>query len=414
MQKLLRFVLIIGLVGATGLFTPYSVQAQTVTTNGGCLNGTQPSGALWLICIPPAVTWNHDLVVYAHGYVAPNQPLALQNLSLGDGTYLPTLIQGLGYAFATTSYRQNGLSILQGSQDILNLVEQFSAVCRCRPGHTYLAGVSEGGLITTLLMERSPQVFSGGLAACGPIGSFQKQVNYFGDFRTLFDYFFPHVIPGNAVYIPPEVMNDWGSTYVPLITNEVTTHPDAVKQLINSSHAAWDLFHPESVVATTQDLLWYSAFATDDAEAKLGGQPFDNHNRWYWGSANDFRLNVGVERYRADPTALANLQAYETTGHLTKPLVTIHTVGDDVIPFWQEVVYNDKVRAAGDTSHLIQIPILSYGHCNFTSAEILLSFAVLVQQVTGAMPSGVQQHISPSQAQQAFDRARQAVGTIPR
>ena len=52
-------------------------------------------------------------------------------------------------------------------------------------------------------------MFSSGLAACGPVGTFSGQVNYVGDFRVLFDYFFPEVIPGSAIDIPFYVVKDW-------------------------------------------------------------------------------------------------------------------------------------------------------------------------------------------------------------
>ena len=75
----------------------------------------------------------------------------------------------------------------------------------------HLAGVSEGGLVATLLAERSPELFSTALAACAPIGSFVQQINYLGDFRVLFDYFFPGVIPGSPIEIPAEVIANWAA-----------------------------------------------------------------------------------------------------------------------------------------------------------------------------------------------------------
>ena len=40
---------------------------------------------------------------------------------------------------------------------------------------------------------------------------------------------------------------------------------------------------------------WYNVFATNDGIEKLGGQPFDNGWRWYTGSSDDLRLNIGVK-----------------------------------------------------------------------------------------------------------------------
>ncbi|MFZ1402558.1 MAG: hypothetical protein WAW03_05705, partial [Anaerolineae bacterium] len=82
----------------------------------GCQEGVLPGGALSLICVP-TTGWNGDLLIWAHGYVAFNEPLAFYNLYLGE-TYLPDLVQSLGYAFATTSYRTNGLAIVSGVDDV--------------------------------------------------------------------------------------------------------------------------------------------------------------------------------------------------------------------------------------------------------------------------------------------------------
>ena len=71
----------------------------------------------------------------------------------------------------------------------------------------FVTGASEGGAIAAISLENDP-TYSGGVAVCGPIGSFQKQLNYIGDVRVLFDYFFPGVLttgtPGeSAINIPP-------------------------------------------------------------------------------------------------------------------------------------------------------------------------------------------------------------------
>ena len=92
------------------LLLPATARAQAVP--GTCEDGDLPSGALSRICVP-TVGWNGQLVVYAHGYVAPGLPLGFYQLTTPDGLYLPLLVQSLGYAFATTSYRQNGLAILE-------------------------------------------------------------------------------------------------------------------------------------------------------------------------------------------------------------------------------------------------------------------------------------------------------------
>ena len=396
----LAIALAAGLLVGTGLVGPErSAQAQetatpapaqTMPTTGTCgeqgllpsqvAQGTLPSGALYLICLP-AAGWNGGMVVYAHGYTPVVAPLGFQDLVLPGGTYLPDLVLGQGYAFATTSYRQNGLAILEGADDIRELVVTFPQVSGHSAAHTYLTGVSEGGLVATLVAERSPGLFTGGLAACGPIGSFREQLNYFGDFRVLFDYFFPGALPPSPVVVPEEVIANWESTYVPAISQTLAANPSATAQLMNtfiqSSGAPVHLRDPATWGSATLNLLWYSVFATNDARQKLGGNPFDNVNRVYTGSANDSILNERVARFGADGIALERLLPYETSGQVTLPLFTVHTTGDEIVPFWQEQRYLAKEQASGGGT-VTAVPIDRYGHCNFSAAEVLAAFNLLV------------------------------------
>ena len=185
--------------------------------------------------------WNGDLVVFAHGYVSPEEPVGIpeDQLSLPDGTSLPGIVNALGFGFATTSYSKNGLAVLPGVADVRDVVDVFVDE-QGPPRHTYLVGASEGGLVTALAVERSPEVFSGGVAACGPVGDFRRQINYWGDFRALFDLYFPGLLPGDAVHVPQSVRDEWTSTYVPRITMAFAARPAALDQLLRVSRAPFD------------------------------------------------------------------------------------------------------------------------------------------------------------------------------
>jgi hypothetical protein len=341
-----------------------------------CVDGTLPSGALSRICMP--IGWNGQLVVFAHGYVAPGQPIAFYNLTLPDGSSLPDVVQSLGFAFATTSYRQNGLAILEGADDMLELVARFGET-HSTPLRTYVSAVSEGSLVAALLAERSPDVFFGVFATCGPIGSFNAQIDYVGNFRVLFDYFFPGIIPGSPIAIPPTVATNWYSTYVPAIIAALAANPARAVELLRVAKAPFDQANPSTIVNTALDLLWYNVFATNDAIQKLGGNPFGNKLTLYFGSTNDLRLNFRVERFTAAPSALAALRAYRTSGDLRIPLVTLHTTGDDAIPIGQELLYLLKADPSG-RGRFIPLPVVRYGHCSFTTGEVLGAFLLTVSQ----------------------------------
>jgi pimeloyl-ACP methyl ester carboxylesterase len=352
--------------------TPVPARAQTAEP-GECATGRLPHGALSMICVP--TPWNGDLVVFAHGYVPSAAPLGFYNLTVGD-VYLPDLVQSFGFAFATTSYRQNGLAVLEGVEDVQELIAAFAETRTAN--RTFITGASEGGLVATLLAERAPQLFTRGLAACGPLGSFRGQINYVGDFRVLFDYFFPDVLPGSAVDIPPALLMNWFTTYLPAVQGALLANRGRAIELMRTAHAAYNPADFSTVVETASNVLWYSVFAGVDAIAKLRGNPYGNRARVYLGSSNDLRLNLRVERFSASPIALAAMTRYETSGALDIPLITLHTTSDEVVPFWHEPLYAAKVFFSGH-SGLLPLPVARYGHCNFTTQEILGAFALTVR-----------------------------------
>ena len=372
--------------GGTGAPTPNS-QPPTparAAIPGACVDGTLPSLALSRICVPSS-GWNGALLVYAHGYVAPTLPVAIDDPAFG-GTPLSSTIQSLGYAFATTSYRRTGLAILEGVDDIRELVAAFPSVAGVAPSRSYLIGFSEGGLISVLLAERSPTLFSGVVAACGPLGDFRKQIDYFGDFRVLFDYFYPGQIPASPVEIPPSLLATWANPN-PAISSALATSPISATQLISvsldASLAQIVRANANRTISTTQNLLWYNIFATNDAHAQLGGNPYGNAGRVYAGSSDDAALNAAVQRFSADPAALVALARYQTTGRVINPLIVLHTTGDDVIPFWQATLYMSKV---GSARNVTLIPVSAYGHCAFGLFDLFGAFNLMVQQATSVRP----------------------------
>jgi pimeloyl-ACP methyl ester carboxylesterase len=347
----------------------------------GCAQGTLESGALSLICFPE--TWNGTLVVYAHGYVEPSQPIALPDDQV-SGINVADAVTGLGYAYATTSYRANGLVVLDAVDDIAQLVEAVRARVRPDPERTFLVGFSEGGLVAALAIERHPELIDGSLAACGPIGDFTRQIDYFDDARVLFDYYFPDLLPGTAVDIPSQVRSGWTGTYEPAVLAALTDDPATAAELAAVAGIPVP-DDPAGAAAAIDQVLWYNVFATDDAQQRLGGQPYSNIGRQYSGSSDDAALNDGVERYEANTLARASLEQYETTGDLPGPVVTLHTTGDPEVPFFHEALYHAKVEAAGRLDRLQQRSVERAGHCTFTAPELIAAFNALAGPAAAAV-----------------------------
>ncbi len=380
------------------------------------------SGALFEVCVRPDA-WNGDVVVFIPGYHDPANALALpEDLTASSTSFLFTQ---LGYAFASTSFRGSGLvepdSWIGG--DLLELVGTAKTLLHNTTGRgtrfVYQTGGSQGGLGTVMAVERYPGTFSGGLAACGPIGDYRKQIDYVADFRAVFDYSFAPVIagwpvwrqelPANPGFIDPST---WAMAQQSSgAALDDPSNAARIGQVLSVTRAPIDPNDPRTIKATTLGLLWYSFRGTNDAILKLDGMPFGNVDRVYRGSLDDAALNAGVERFAAtaDPTLVAKLQ---TSGNLRRPLVTIHTTGDPVVPIWHESLYRNKLSFFGK---LLDTPITihRYGHCNFTDAEVLAAFAVLVLKVTGVNLLASSRVLPQPRAQQEFLRLARQHGANP-
>lgn len=387
---------------------PAGARADEPAATPDCVDGEAASGAAYRICMPAEGRWNDGLVVYAHGYVSAFEPLGIpeSQLTLGDVS-LPKLITDLGFAFATTGYRDNGLVIPEAVEDVVDLVGIFTdgsdVVPPRMPRRVYLVGPSEGGAVTALAIEQHADVFDGGVAACGPIGSFRGQINYLGDFRVLFDYFFPGVLPGSPVEIPDELIANWDGFYVGQVTDAVNANPEAARQLLKVSTAPSDPAEPKTVLETILGVLWYDVFATNDAAMRLGGQPYDNRFRWYTGSDDDLALNKSVKRFKADPNALATMTAkFETSGRPGAPLVLMHTTADPIMRYWNQPLYTLKALLTGSIAKVSRLPINAYGHCQFTAPQALIAFGLLLLKVEGAEMANAEQALPTPQSRAEY------------
>ncbi len=352
-----------------------------------------------VICVPrPQKNWNDVLVVYAHGYVAPQKPLALPEEELGrmtiEGQSLVEYLLDQGFAFATTSYSKNGYAVEHADTDLDILVTAFRNQYPERQIPVILVGASEGGLITVQQIEQDFQIYQGGLALCGPVGGMPYQVNFLGDFRVVFDYFFPDVFGFGAAQVPDYAYLDWESDYAPTIVEEISTHPLKTYQLFNVTDAALDWLNlGDSAVETSLQILFYSIFGMNDAIGTTGGVPYDNMGTWYSGSMNDDLLNQGLERVEGDQNAIAYTGAfYEPTGHVNAPLVTLHNLHDPAVPYRHELIYAYRVLAAGTWEDVTLLPALGYGHCAFSGEQVLGAFGLLLQKAGAASTPTLEQY----------------------
>lgn len=87
-------------------------------------------------------------------------------------------------------------------------------------------------------------------------------------------------------------------------------------------------------------------------------------------------------RIAAEPKALDYMRRNIVfDGAITRPVLTLHTVGDVVVPVAVERAYADVVQAVGNASLLRQTYVDRVGHTIYTPAERLAALAQLVRRI---------------------------------
>ncbi|MDH4274512.1 MAG: hypothetical protein OEW08_05700 [Gammaproteobacteria bacterium] len=358
------------------LVTTYTGAANALPTE--CVTTPTARGYEAITCTP--AIWNGVLVTYTHGYVAPQLPMTAPDLTLPDGQDMPSVFLAQHFAFATTSFK-NGYAVEQAAAAINDAVDIFNAEPSHPPAAKVLAmGLSLGASVTTMLVEKQPKRYHGGLSLCGPVAGMPYEVKYLGDFRTVFDYYFPGIFPFGVVDVPATAFLAWNG-YVGMVVSEMSAHPEAVGQLFAVTGGAYDPNYPQTFAQTALAGLFFDIFGMNDIIATAGGNPYGNMHTQYSGSADDVALNAGVARIRSDHAARRYVRKYyEPEGELRRPMVTLHNLQDPAVPYRHEIIYAMKVAKEGSSKWLTQIPVDRYGHCAFTSEEILGAFNTLAQQ----------------------------------
>lgn len=364
------------------------------------MNGTLQSGALYEIVLPDF--WNvlpqKVLMVYAHGYRDADKSVILPE-DIIAGIPIKDFILGQNMGYASTSYRENGLVVLEGIQDIVLLRTTITNFFVTNPDYTppeaiILVGPSEGGLITVLTIEQYPGLFNAAIATCCPIGNFYDQLQYYGDAHVLFKYFFGPSINGINLGSPKRISKNtiaaWenGSLQDAIVgvlqDDYLNNGGNKIMQFLNCANIPADLSDPEAVIRTIIEVMRFPIKATNDAIERLGGNPYNNKSpqRLYSGSENDRKLNLTVERIKRSDWEIAAKKVadlFETSGVIFTPLVTMHTEYDHISFYGHQTTYITKVNTNSPVPELLtHIPVLGrYGHCNFTTTELMVAIGSL-------------------------------------
>ena len=410
-------------------FREFSITGRLPTdlAEGSAVSVYPQGGAEFVICMPPFSYWNGGMVYASMGTVKldPNEKegtiVTVAGQLDNDGAPLSGLFNQAGYGFAVVAPPQL-LSVPSREADLERLVELVE-ITLGKPTFSYVVGFSQGAIPATRLLERrgDDRLFSGGISACGPIGSFGSvpgqiqpsepplfftQAEYSLQFMVIVDYLFPELkllrdTPPPFVEVPrvpASTLATWDDDAVEAVFGD-SINTGKVVQLLE---VMYELGLPVAVAPpnvpieeTLAELLEEVTFFVNDSVSDLGGSIFDNWATEY----PDPELNAGIRRYSSTfNTADIDdaVSPYETSGLPSDgpPLVALHNFLDHRVPYDHVRLYEEKSKF---NPAFIKFPILldgnplggipRYGHCDFTVDEAALAFQCLVGVVEAGLPS---------------------------
>lgn len=363
------------------LATSSSLWTQEIT-------GVTADGAEYGIFVPAG--WNGDVVFYAHGIVPPLAPVSLPGPADWDNAEaLRDVLGQAGFAMAYSSFRENGYAIKDGIQRTHQLRGIFNSKVG-RPRRSFLVGHSLGAQVVQALAETYPDQYNGALAMCGVLGGTRLQTDYIGHVRTLFDFFYPGVLPGSTMEMPIVITDVTTQIQNPVI-GAVMANPTGFGLIAASNQVQLAGNNTLELLTSLVNALAYQAIGVNDLLARTHGHIlFDNSSTVYnsalYPDAYYKAANEGVARYTATPDALEWLEHnYEPTGDLRIPMITVHKTRDRLVPYRHEAAYQKRVAAAGASGNLLQRSDDSFGHCDFGVSEMMSNFQDLVAWVNSGV-----------------------------
>jgi len=316
--------------------------------------------------------WNHELVMFYHGYAI--DPVKFPTVEPISPMFTPLLQRG--YAVAQSTYSQTGWAVEQAYAETEKLRQHFVAK-HGKPKQYWVMGMSMGGTLAALTIETKPDIYAGALSLCGAIGTSDAMFQRDFALRAAFDYYFPDLL-GALVPVPDDYLPD--AHVEAKIMAAFAGRPDAMQALLRWYGAAEK--------KNIGPIIAFNTFEVKEMQQRTHGNPFDNAELIYVGSGDDAALNDGVKRYRGEAKAREYVAKWYTpSGKLTRPFLELHDTGDPLVPASDTFEYATAAQRAGHGDNFVQQYVNREGHCVFTPAEIAKAFDELVAWTrTGARP----------------------------
>ncbi|MDY6947676.1 MAG: hypothetical protein SXG53_18360, partial [Pseudomonadota bacterium] len=361
-------------------------------------HSTRDSNGAWIwVAIPRQ--WNSTLIVHAHGGPSLNAPEIGE--AIEDMQRFDVFVRN-GYAWVSSTYRRGGYGVRMAASDVDQSRKLFRQAFG-KPRRTVLHGQSYGGNVAAKVAElyaldvQGAPNYDGVMLTSGVLAGGTRAYGFRADLRAVYQYYCRNLpssdepsypvwqgLPADSTLTRPRIQQRVAAcTGVDL--EPAQRNPEQTRRLRNIVSVTGI---PEKQLLA--HMSWATLMFRDLVQERLNGlNPFDNAHRTYQGSDDDAALNAGVERFTADPRAVAKL-AYDAdlTGLIVLPTVTMHALHDPTIPFSVEADYARVVAAAGRSNLLVQTATDEHGHSKLAETQYLALLSALNDWIeTGRRPS---------------------------
>jgi pimeloyl-ACP methyl ester carboxylesterase len=328
--------------------------------------------------------WNGQLVMWAHGYRGQVTVLTVDRPAFG----LRQTFVDEGYAWAASSYYDNGYDVRAGVLSEHDLAQHVASLLHRYPNRIYIVGESLGGHVIGRSLEQYPYFYSGALPMCGVLGD-DRLFDFFTDYNLV-----AQDLAGLPAYPPPA---DYLTADVPLIearlglvglqpgqdpTNALGKQLQAItvqqtggpRPGANASFSLW------------KDFL-FSLWTPDNGGtlAQNPGRVAQNLFTYYTPNSP---VNVNATVQRVLPTDIRSrltlqlIQVPRIVGKPRVPVLSLHGLGDMFVPFSMEEDYAREVALHGESDLLVQRAIRSANHCEYAPNEVGAAWSDLQKWVS--------------------------------
>jgi pimeloyl-ACP methyl ester carboxylesterase len=323
-----------------------------------------------------------------------------------------------GWALAGTAYKDNGWVVKDGLDDVVALTSHFKDTI-ANPVRTYLWGFSLGSVVTLELAERNAGAFDGYLAACSIGAGTPRGADWLLSLMLAYDVAFGEPASWGS---PGDVRDDldFESEVVPVLLPQIFNPASFGRfefvRLVAGTPGRGLALPPSQFPGWIFDDFYFATEATAELERRAGGPLMQNltHTYTLTQTETEYLASLGLDAeplvaamnarrtIAASPSARNYLRQYAAfSGLIKKPVLTLHTEIDRLVPVSHESAYAETVAGAGRSKLLFQAYTTGVGHCNFTDAQRVAA----VTELDGWVESGVRPTAADFPTNLGFDQS---------